>query len=96
MYAVILIRYRVSLEEVVAVTPAHRAYLADLHARGTVLASGPLEPRTGGAVLCRVPDDDPAALERIRDNDPYWQQGIADYEVLRWVPGIGAEGLDSL
>ncbi len=96
MYAVILIRYRRSLEDVQAVTPAHRAYLATLKEAGTLLASGPFDPRTGGMLVLRLPDDDPGALDRVRDDDPFWQQGIANHELLRWAPTIGLEGLDRL
>jgi uncharacterized protein YciI len=95
LYAIVLIRYRRPIEEVNAATPDHRAYLATLHAAGTLLASGPLDPRTGGVLLLRLPDE-PGALDRVRDDDPFWQRGLANYELLRWAPGIGAEALDRL
>lgn len=95
-YALVLIRYRRPLEEVNVVTPAHREYLAGLRDAGILLASGPFDPRTGGALLLRLPDDDPAALDRIRDQDPFWQAGIGNYELLRWAPTIGLDGLDGL
>lgn len=52
-----LVRYRRPLEEVLPHVEAHRAYLGELKARGWLLASGPLDPRNGGALLLRVPDD---------------------------------------
>lgn len=96
MYAIMIIRYRKPLDEVAAVTPAHRAYLAELHDRGLLLASGPFDPRTGGLLLFRLPDGDMAELERIRDGDPFRQNGIADYELQRWNPVIGTSELDGL
>ena len=97
MYALAIIRYRRPLEEVVPHTDAHRAYLRGLLDAGTLLASGPLEPRSGGALLLRVPDDDVhAALDRVRDGDPYVQAGVAQYELLPWRPGLGVEALDRL
>ena len=51
MYALILVRYRRPLTEVEAVTEAHRAYLDTLKQQGVLLASGPLDPRFGGAWL---------------------------------------------
>ena len=57
MYALILLRYRFPMEEVAKVTEEHRAYLRDLKADGTLLASGPMDPRTGGRTSGRVPDD---------------------------------------
>jgi uncharacterized protein YciI len=96
MYYLVLIRYCRPLEDVVAATDDHRSYLRELHAQGILLASGPFDPRTGGAMLVRVPEGDPAAVEAIRDGDPYWQRGLAEYELLRWAPTIGAEALAAL
>ncbi|HET9064791.1 MAG TPA: YciI family protein [Gemmatimonadales bacterium] len=96
MYAIALIRYRAPLEQIEQVTATHRAYLASLADTGVLLASGPLEPRTGGFLLLRVPDGDPTALDRIREGDPYWQQGLVNYELSGWKPGIGVAGLDRM
>ena len=97
MYAIALIRYRRPLEEVLAVQDQHRAYLKRLKENGTLIASGPLEPRSGGALLLRVPDDDvDGALDAIRDGDPYVTLGVAQYELIPWAVGTGREGLDSL
>lgn len=96
MYALVILRYRRPLEEIVARTEAHRAYLRGLREQGLLLASGPFDPRVGGALLLRLPDDDPGALDRVRDGDPFHREGLANYELLRWNPGIGAEGLDRL
>jgi uncharacterized protein YciI len=96
-YAIAIIRYRRPLDEVVANTDDHRAYLRRLHAEGTLLASGPFDPRSGGALILRVPDGDVrGALDAIRDGDPFWQRGIAQYELLPWNPVIGREGLDAM
>jgi uncharacterized protein YciI len=97
MYALAIIRYRKPLEEVSKHTDAHRAYLQGLKQEGLMIASGPLAPRSGGALLLRVPDDAVhATLDSIRDNDPYVRFGMAQYELLPWAVGIGAEDLDRL
>ncbi len=97
MYAIALIRYRRTLEEVLPHVDAHRAYLQGLYHNGGLLVSGPFEPRVGGALLLRVPDGDlGATLDRIRDQDPFVREGVAQYELLPWQPVIGAEGLDQL
>jgi len=97
MYALAVLRYRKPLEEVMAVVEEHREYLRGLKAQGLLMASGPLDPRTGGALLLRVPDEDgPAILDRIRDEDPFTRQGCAQYELLAWNPVIGKEDLDRL
>lgn len=97
MYALAVIRYRAPIDVIEAATEAHRAYLRELKAAGTLVASGPVVPRTGGVLLLRVPDDNSAtALDAVRDGDPFWKQGLANYELLPWNPGIGREELDRL
>lgn len=96
MYAIVLIRYRRPIEEVIAATPDHRNYLTGLREAGILLASGPFDPRSGGALILRLPDEDPATLDRIRDADPFWQRGLANYELLRWAPAIGLDALERL
>ena len=96
MYALVLIRYRRPIEEVIAATPDHRAYLTGLQQQGILLASGPFNPRVGGALLVRLPEGNPAALDQIRDMDPYWQRGLANYELLPWAPTIGLDALEQM
>jgi uncharacterized protein YciI len=97
MYAIAILRYRRPLDEVLTVLDEHRAYLRELHARGILIASGPVQPRHGGALLLRVPDDAaPAALDRVRDDDPFTRSGMAQYELLPWAPTIGLDALERL
>jgi len=97
MYALAVIRYRRPLEEVLVHHPAHHTYLQSLKAAGVLLASGPLTPRYGGALLLRVPDENAhAALDAVRDNDPYWIAGVAQYELLPWAVVTGRDDLDRL
>jgi hypothetical protein len=47
--------------------------------------------------LVRVPDEDPrTALDAIRDHDPYYTSGVAQYELIPWNVTIGKEDLDTL
>jgi uncharacterized protein YciI len=97
MYAICLIRYRRPLEEVLQVVDWHRAYLQGLKQAGTLIASGPLDPRSGGALLVRVPDDNVhRSLDAIRDGDPYVTAGVAQYELIPWAVNTGREDLDKL
>lgn len=97
MYAIALIRYRKPFEEIASYVEEHRAYLRQLKAVGRLLASGPVDPRTGGVLLLRVPDEEgTAALDRIRDGDPFTTRALAQYELLPWMPVIGKEELDRL
>jgi uncharacterized protein YciI len=96
MYAIAIIRYRRPLEEVILHQDAHRAYLRGLKDKGVVIASGPMNPRFGGLVLLRVPEGDAAALDSVRDGDPFFQNGVAQYELIGWAPTIGKDDLDRL
>ena len=97
MYAVAILRYRRPLEEVLAVIDEHRAYLRGLKDQGLLLVSGPMDPRSGGLLLLRVPDEAMhATLDRIRDEDPFTKSGMAQYELIPWAPTIGRESLDTL
>lgn len=92
MLAIVLIHYKVSLDTVNAHTLAHRAYLAQLHEQGLLVASGPFVPRTGGALLLRVPDE--ATISSIIAKDPFHIEGVAEHEVRVWAPTIGATLLE--
>ena len=97
MYALALIRYRRPIEEVVVHQEAHRAFQRKLLEEGKLLAAGPHDPRFGGMFLLRLPDDNPhKALDAIRDADPYYLAGVAQYELLVWNVVIGKEELDRL
>ncbi len=97
MYALAILRYRYPLEQITPHLEAHRAYLRGLKESGTLLASGPFDPRTGGAILLRLPDEQPhAALSAVRDGDPFTKLELVNYELLPWNPVIGQEDLDKL
>jgi len=97
VYAIAIVRYRVPLERILEVVDEHRAWLRGLKEKGTLLASGPLDPRHGGALLLRLPEGSGIAdLDRLRDADPFVREGVAQYELLPWQPNIGTEDLDRL
>lgn len=66
---------------------AHRAYMADLVARGVIFASGPTAPSdaapsNGGVTVLRVATE--AEARAILDAEPYIRNGVRSYELLRW------------
>ena len=95
MYALAIVRYRLSLDEVDEIyREAHRDYLRDLKKQGLLIVSGPFEPHFGGAFLLRVPDKE--TLDRIRDEDPFTKQKIGQYELQAWNVKTGVEDLDKI
>ena len=55
-----------------------------------------MHPRFGGMLLLRVPDEDAKALDAVRDADPFFESGVAQYELIGWNPVIGKDDLDRL
>ena len=97
MYAIAIVRYRRPIEEVIAATEPHRAYLRQLKGEGTLIAAGPMDPRYGGIFLMKVSDDNAQAdLDAIRDGDPFHQQHIAQYELMCWNVVTGRDDLDRI
>lgn len=94
MYAYVVLRYLAPMERIEATVDRHRAYLRQLKGQRLLVASGPLVPRTGGALLLRVSDE--AQLAKLLADDPFAQEGLVEHTIHRWAPNIGVEGLDAL
>ncbi|MDB4967205.1 MAG: hypothetical protein JWN44_2894 [Myxococcales bacterium] len=94
MYAWVSLRYLVPQGRIDQTVDRHRAYLRGLKERRKLVASGPLIPRTGGALLLRADDDD--ELAALVAGDPFALEGLVEHTVYRWAPNIGVEGLDGL
>ena len=97
MYAIAIVRYRKPLAEVDLILADHRAYLKELQGKGLLLASGPNQARSCGAILLRVPDQDAGrTLDAILAGDPFVKAGVAQYELIDWNPVIGLDALNKL
>lgn len=62
--------------------PAHRAYLAQLDAAGTLVLSGPFTDRRGGMVMIRAESEE--AARAIAEADPLVRAGVDRYELRHW------------
>lgn len=75
--------------------PAHRAWQAELHEAGTILASGPLDndPVPGGLLILKAADK--AEIARHLAADPYASIGVIDETIVReWTPVFGPLSAD--
>ena len=84
MYIVIL-SYKKPIEDIERMTVPHRAFLDTLYAQNILLISGPQVPRTGGILVARsgkTKDE----LMTILQNDPFYTEGIADYNIIEFNP----------
>lgn len=83
MYILIL-KYKVSIEEVDRVAPTHRAFLEQAYRDEKLLVSGPQVPRTGGLIVARVKTRE--EVDQLIHADPFYQEKIADYELIEFQP----------
>lgn len=92
MYIVHL-TYVAPLERVDELKSGHMAWLDEHYATGVFLMSGRREPRTGGVIIAAaVPR---AELDAILAGDPFGQAGVAEYEVVEFLPTTTAPGLEA-
>ena len=91
---VVLLHYSQPLEVIDGLLDAHRLFLDKNYARGVFLASGRRLPRTGGVILARAGSRDD--LEAILAEDPFAKAGAASYEIIEFLPGKVAPGLEGL
>jgi len=91
---VVLLTYKCRLEEVDVHLNAHVTYLKQEYANGNFVMSGRRVPRTGGVILSNVKTR--LKLEAILAKDPFYQAGIAEYDITEFIPSMVAEGLEKL
>lgn len=90
----ILLTYTKPLAEVDRFVAEHRAFLERHYASGQFLLSGRKEPRTGGVILATAGQR--SEIEDIVRRDPFHREGIAEYEIVEFVPTMAAAHLDQL
>lgn len=83
---VILVKYIKPLEQVDKYLNAHREFLKECYARREFICSGRQNPRIGGIILANV--DDTAKVWELIKQDPYYINGVADYDVLEFDPSL--------
>lgn len=94
MFALI-VKYIRPLEDVDRFLADHRSYLGTLFEAGLLIGSGPQQPRVGGVIL--VKGDDPETARRVVENDPFYKNGIAEYQTVQFtLTRFGNPGLEEL
>ncbi len=84
MYIVIL-TYKKPIEEIERLTVPHRAFLDTLYEQNVLLISGPQVPRTGGVLVARGGRTADELMTLLKE-DPFYAEGIADYQVIEFNP----------
>ncbi|MGO4254716.1 YciI family protein [Paenarthrobacter sp. TAF1] len=90
---VVSLTYKVPDEIVDFHPPGHMAWLKDAFDGGIFLASGRRVPATGGVLLSKV---DRATLDASLAEDPFYSNGVADFEIIEFTATSVAEGYENL
>ena len=77
--------YLKSLEELDQLYPAHYEWLKKYYESGNFLGSGPRVPRIGGLLMARAESRE--EFLAILAEDPFHQNGFAQYDVFEFNPG---------
>jgi uncharacterized protein YciI len=72
----------------------HIKYLDNQYELGHFIASGRKVPRVGGVILATVDSVD--ILNKILADDPFNKHGLAEYDVIEFIPTKTAKELDFL
>lgn len=81
------------LSEVERFLPAHVRFLDEHYEKNLFLCSGRKVPRTGGIILCNCSDR--AEADAIKEKDPFYSEGIAEYEMIEFVPTKSSEAFQN-
>ncbi|MCJ2165654.1 MULTISPECIES: YciI family protein [unclassified Pseudodesulfovibrio] len=79
------------LSEIDRLIPAHITYLKEHYASGQFLFSGRREPRTGGVIVARA--GSLAEVQGIIAEDPFLREGVAEYDIVEFLPSMTAPDL---
>ncbi len=90
---VIDIVYTKSLEQIDQYLLAHRAFLQRYYDLGILIASGPKNPRTGGIIIALGTQE---KIEKILQEDPFYQQGLASYKITEFQAVKSCEALKGM
>ncbi len=90
---IISLTYVAPVERIDALLDEHVRWLKRGHEAGHFIAWGRKVPRTGGVIFAH---GDRAAVEALASTDPFVANGVAEVEVIEFVPTFAAEGLERL
>ncbi len=91
---IVSLTYIKPLDEVDRHLAAHQDFLHTQYENGTFLASGPMQPRTGGIILARA--QSLAQLQAELAHDPFHVHGVASYSITQFTVRAAAPGLEAL
>lgn len=91
---VVSLTYICEMSDVEKSLDEHIKYLDNQYELGHFIASGRKVPRVGGVILATVDSVD--ILNKILADDPFNKHGLAEYDVIEFIPTKTAKELDFL
>ncbi|WP_320175200.1 YciI family protein [Maridesulfovibrio sp.] len=82
------------LENIDALLEEHIKFLEKYYKKGLFIASGRKVPRTGGIILTK--NIGLEQLEKAINEDPFKREGVAEYEIIQFIPTMMADGYEIL
>lgn len=82
------------ISEVERILPNHVRFLDDYYRKVKFICSGRKSPRIGGIILCSCKTKEEA--EAIMQEDPFYNEGIAQYEMIEFIPSKAADNFLAL
>ena len=81
---IVELTYTKPIEHIDQYLAEHRAFLEDGYQKNYFIASGPINPRTGGIVISQLRNRD--QLEGILEKDPFRMNDLATYRIIEFNP----------
>ncbi len=81
---IITLRYKVSLEKITQHREQHLTYLDLFYKSGHLIMSGRQNPPTGGVIIANF--DSINEVDDFVVNDPFCIQGLAEYDIINFMP----------
>lgn len=91
---IIQLTYKVPLAEVDQYLEEHKLFLKKNYAQEVFLLSGRKQPRNGGIILAQA--ENMSGIHNIIVEDPFYRNGIAEYQVTEFLPSMANEAWQTL
>ena len=91
---IINLTYKVSLDVVDKYLQQHVEYLKVQYEEKNFIASGRKNPRDGGVILSKLDSKD--KLQEVLEQDPFYIEDLANYEIIEFFPTMTAEEFENL
>ncbi len=89
---IVSVNYKVDLSAIDPFRALHMEFLDKYYEKGCFIASGPRVPRTGGVIIANA--ESLEALNNILLEDPFYTEGLADYDIVEFNPNKYAKDFE--